>query len=190
MKICFATNNKNKLKEITLALGDGFTILSLAEIGCTEELPENQDTLEGNSLEKASYVFQKYGVPCFADDTGLEVGALNGRPGVYSARYAGVPSSSEKNIDKLLSEMSDKVERKAQFRTVITLITEEGKTQFEGRVLGEITQERSGKEGFGYDPVFQPEGYSITFSEMSMSEKNAISHRGKAVQELIDYLKK
>ena len=187
MKICFATNNKNKLKEIRAAV-QSIDIVGLSSIGCTEELPENQDTLEGNSLEKANYVFDNYQENCFADDTGLEVESLNGSPGVYSARYAGEHNDSEANMQLLLQNMSGKTNRKAQFKTVITLILDEQTHQFEGICKGELTVGKVGVDGFGYDPIFIPAGYEITFAEMSMEEKNKISHRGIAVRELVAFL--
>jgi XTP/dITP diphosphohydrolase len=189
MKICFATNNLHKLAEIRQLLGEGITLLSLKDIGCEEELPENQDTLEGNSREKADYVFENYQVSCFADDTGLEVDSLNGEPGVYSARYAGPQKSSEDNIHLLLENLQWKTNRSAQFRTVITLILDGEEHQFEGVVRGQITKDLKGVEGFGYDPVFVPQGYEQTFAEMSMEQKNAISHRGQAVAKLVNFLK-
>lgn len=188
MRICFATNNKNKLKEINRALAGKADIISLQEAGCHEELPETQTTLEGNSLQKAAYVAQHYNVDCFADDTGLEVEALNGEPGVYSARYAGEDCNADDNIDKLLKAMEGEDNRKAQFRTIITLFLNGEQHTFEGSARGYITRQRSGGSGFGYDPVFQPGGYDCTFAEMSMEEKNKISHRGKAVQLLISFL--
>jgi len=187
--LCFATNNLNKIAEIGQILGDEFKILSLKDIGCTEELPENQDTLEGNSLEKAKYVFDHYKSSCFADDTGLEVAALNGEPGVMSARYAGMQKDSSDNIELLLYKLKNEVNRKAQFRTVITLITQRGMKQFEGLIKGEILTSRRGDNGFGYDPIFQPAGYSKSFAELSMSEKNNISHRAIAFRKLVNYLK-
>ena len=187
-KICFATNNKHKLEEVKQILGKKFQILSLEEIGCLDELPETQDTLEGNSLQKADFVFTKYHVACFADDTGLEVEALQGAPGVYSARYAGEHKSSENNINLLIKNLDGERNRRAQFRTVITLIGL-GQTQtFEGIVKGEITTERKGSKGFGYDPVFQPEGLTSSFAEMDMVEKNKLSHRAFAVQKLVLFL--
>lgn len=188
MKICFATNNQNKLKEVRYALGDAVEVLSLADIGCNEELPETQATIEGNSTQKAQYVAQKYKVNCFADDTGLEIEVLNGEPGVYSARYAGPNCTSEDNMAKVLLQLKGVQNRKAQFKTVITLVLEGKETQFEGIVKGSLREEKSGEEGFGYDPIFQPEGYSVTFSEMSIEEKNVISHRGKAVKQLATFL--
>ncbi len=190
MRICFATNNRHKVAEVSTLLPEQFTLLTLHEIGCEEELPEEQDTLEGNSLQKAQYVFERYGIACVADDTGLEVKALNGRPGVYSARYAGTESDSEANMAKLLEEMAEQTDREAQFRTIITLILPDGAIhQFEGKVEGFISEERSGMEGFGYDPLFVPAGFDKSFAQMTSGEKNEISHRGKAVRKLIDFLK-
>ncbi len=190
MKICFATNNQNKLKEIISLVGNEHEIVSLSDIACFEELPETCDTLEGNSLQKANFIFEKYKIACFADDTGLLVEALDGAPGVYSARYAGLPSDPEKNMNKLLLALENTENRNAMFKTVITLITETGdQLYFDGEVAGEITYSRSGADGFGYDPIFKPKGYEITFSEMDMSIKNKISHRGLAVKKLIQYLK-
>lgn len=171
-----------------MLLPESFTLLTLQEIGCDESLAEDQTTLEGNSLQKAEYVFKHYGVPCFADDTGLEVFALDGAPGVYSARYAGPAADSQDNIDLLLRNLEGVQERQAQFRTVITLVTPKKTRQFEGVVKGRILEERTGSGGFGYDPVFVPKGHEQSFSEMSAAEKNAISHRGKAVEKLVDYL--
>lgn len=188
MKICFATNNQNKLKEIRNALGHQFEIVSLQDIGCNEELPETQATIEGNSLQKAQYVVDNYKVDCFADDTGLEIVALNGEPGVYSARYAGDNCSFQDNMDKVLLNMVDKTDRAAQFKTVVTLIQNGVSTQFTGIAEGCIRKKEAGVEGFGYDPIFEPKGYDITFAEMTMSEKNAISHRGKAVHQLLAHL--
>ena len=188
LRICFATNNAHKLEEIRAILGSKFKILSLEEIGCNEELAEEHDTLEDNSLQKAEYVFQKYKVACFADDTGLEVDELAGAPGVYSARYAGVQRNPEDNMKLLLKNLEDKSNRNAQFRTVITLIQPSGLNQFEGTVEGTILAERKGKGGFGYDPVFLPKGFSKTLAEMSMEEKNQISHRARATQKLVEFL--
>ncbi|WP_291785407.1 non-canonical purine NTP diphosphatase [Cecembia sp.] len=189
MKICFATNNSKKIEEVKAALGSNFTILSLAEIGCNEELPETGNTLDHNAFQKARYVYEKYGVDCFADDTGLEVEALSGAPGVYSGRYAGEPRSDERNIQKLIKEMNDQSNRKARFRTVIALIHGGKEHAFEGIAEGEILSEKSGSGGFGYDPLFRPIGYDKTFAELSITEKNQISHRGKAVQALARFLK-
>ena len=188
MDICFATNNEHKLEEIRAILGSKFKILNLEEIGCNEELPEERDTLKGNSLQKAEYVFQKYKVACFADDTGLEVEELNGAPGVYSARYAGEQRNSERNMDLLLKNLEGKGNRKARFRTVITLIQPSGLHQFEGIVEGSILEDRKGKGGFGYDPVFLPKGFSKTLAEMSMEGKNQISHRARATEKLVEFL--
>lgn len=188
-QLAAATNNQHKLSEIRLLIEPDFRILSLDDIGCTEELPETKDTLEGNSLQKAAYVFDRYHLRCFADDTGLEVETLNGAPGVYSARYAGAQRNSEDNIDLLLKKLSGKKNRKARFRTVITLIGPDEHQVFEGVVSGTILEKRSGTAGFGYDPVFQPEGFTRTMAEMSMDEKNRISHRGLAVNKLVTYLK-
>lgn len=188
MKICFATNNHHKIAEVQAIVGEKFELVSLAEIGCLEELPETGNTLEENSAQKAEYVWQKYQIPCFADDSGLEVESLANAPGVYSARYAGLPKNDEKNIALLLQNLQNKPNRKAQFRTCITLITAKGKWQFEGIVKGEILEEKRGSQGFGYDPVFLPEGYEQTFAEMNMQDKNAISHRAIAVKKLADFL--
>lgn len=188
MKICFATNNKKKIEEVKAALGPGFQLVSLQEIGCDEELAETGDTLDHNAFQKARYVKEHFGVDCFADDTGLEVDALDGAPGVYSGRFAGEPRSDERNIDLLLEKMEGKPNRKARFRTVIALILEGEEYQFEGIAEGEILKERVGEKGFGYDPVFQPEGFDKTFAELSLEEKNEISHRGKAVKALIEFL--
>ena len=190
-KLVFATNNAHKLEEIRAILGDKVEILSLNDIDCHADIPETADTLQGNAALKAQYIYENYGLDCFADDTGLEVEALNGAPGIYSARYAGGEGhDSEANMKKLLSEMQDKDNRKARFRTVICLI-EGGKERFfEGIVNGSIIRERKGGSGFGYDPVFMPDGYSETFAEMGNDEKNKISHRAKAVQKLCEYINK
>lgn len=186
--LCFATNNRNKLQEINAILGEQFQIKSLGDIGCTEELPETQNTLEANSKQKSRYVFENYKEECFADDTGLEVEGLGGEPGVFSARYAGEQRNNEDNIDLLLQKLKEKQSRKAQFRTVVTLSTKEGDHQFEGIVKGQIITERRGEKGFGYDSVFMPEGCNTTFAEMTEQEKNSISHRGRAIKKLIDFL--
>lgn len=190
-KLVFATNNAHKLEEIRAILGDKVEILSLNDIDCHADIPETADTLQGNAALKAQYIYENYGLDCFADDTGLEVEALNGAPGIYSARYAGGEGhDSEANMKKLLSEMQDKDNRKARFRTVICLI-EDGKEHFfEGIVNGSIIRERKGGAGFGYDPVFMPDGYSETFAEMGNDEKNKISHRARAVQKLCEYINK
>ena len=189
MKLVFATNNQNKVNEIKSLLGEGVEIVSLKDIGCNEELPETQETLEGNALQKARYVADNYNVNCFADDTGLEIESLNGAPGVYSARYAGVECKAEDNMTKVLAELGDKENRLAKFRTIVALIIKGEEHSFEGKIDGSITRSKSGSDGFGYDPIFQPNGFDITFSEMSMAEKNAISHRGKAVAKLVAFLK-
>ena len=189
MILCFATNNKHKLEEVRPVVGSAFNIISLEEIKCLEELPETRDTLEGNSLQKAQYVYQHFNTPCFADDTGLEVAALHGAPGVYSARYAGDHKNTDDNINLLLKNLTGSSNRKAQFRTVITLIgLEKEPVTFEGIIRGEIIAERRGVSWFGYDPVFVPEGYSKTFAEMDLSEKNKLSHRSIAVKKLSHYL--
>ena len=193
MRIVFATNNAHKLSEIRSILGAEFQVLSLADIGCHADIPETADTLEGNAMLKAQYVVNHYHVSCFADDTGLEVEALNGAPGIYSARYAGENHDSEANMDKLLANLEEKNNRKARFRTVIALlITENGNTTyshlFEGIVNGSITYERHGSEGFGYDPIFMPEGYNQTFAQLGADIKNTISHRAKAVEKLAQFL--
>ncbi len=189
MTICFATNNEHKLKEIRALLGNEFRLVGLAEVGCNEELAEDQTTLEGNSLQKAEYVFRKFNTSCFADDTGLEVECLNNEPGVFSARYAGEQRSAEDNMNLLLKNLVGKDNRKARFRTVITLITPEGIRQFEGEVHGKIIDQKRGTEGFGYDPIFLPDGFSKTLAEMTLEEKSAISHRARAFKKLIAYLK-
>ena len=186
--ICFASNNEHKLAEIREILGEQFDVKSLQDIGCHEELPEEQTTLEGNSRQKAEFVRQKYGVNCFADDTGLEVLALNMEPGVYSARYAGPQRSSQDNINLLLQNLAGKENRAAQFRTSITLILDNNLFQFDGVVQGHIAEQPSGQAGFGYDPIFIPQGYTQTFAEMNSAEKNRISHRGRAVAQLAEYL--
>lgn len=188
-KICFATNNAHKIEEVQAILGENFTLLTLKQIGCEDELPETGNTLEANSLQKAQYLFDHYQIDCFADDSGLEVTALNGEPGVFSARYAGEQRSHADNIALLLKNLSGVKDRSAQFRTVITLILDGKVTQFEGAVKGEIIEELRGDEGFGYDPIFIPEGYNQTFAEMSLEEKGKISHRAKAVGKLINFLK-
>ena len=190
MKIVFATNNKNKLKEIREILGDDFEIVSLKDIGCDVDIPETADTLEGNALQKAQYVWKHYHLNCFADDTGLEVEALGGAPGVHSARYAdGTDHDSEANMRKLLTELGDNDNRKAQFRTVIALILKGKTTLFEGIVEGRIDREKHGTEGFGYDPLFIPDGYDQSFAELGMDIKNHISHRARAVAKLAEYMK-
>jgi XTP/dITP diphosphohydrolase len=189
MQLVFASNNKNKIKEIQQILPQSITILSLEDIGCHEEIPETSNTIEGNAILKANYVTKKYGYDCFADDTGLEVEALNGEPGVYSARYAGEQCDSESNMNKLLNALDGKTNRKAVFKTVITLNKEGKQHLFTGVAPGKITVEKSGNQGFGYDPIFQPEGYQETFAEMDSALKNTISHRAIATKQLISFLK-
>jgi XTP/dITP diphosphohydrolase len=189
MEICFATNNDNKIKEVKQLLGEQFQLLSLKEIGCTEELAEDQSTLEGNARQKAQYVFENYHVNCFADDTGLEVFALNNEPGVYSARYAGPQRSNKDNINLLLDNLKASPNRGAQFRTVISAFINNKEYTFEGKVEGVITNDQSGNDGFGYDPIFKPNGFDETFAEMSMAQKNMISHRGRAVAKFVEFLK-
>lgn len=195
MKIVFATNNKHKLEEIRSILGSRVEVLSLADINCHDDIPETGTTLEANAMQKAEYIASKYGMSVFADDTGLEVDALNGAPGVYSARYAGGDGhDSEANMTKLLAELGENNNRNARFRTVIALIITDDNgqqttvKQFEGIVNGTIIRERRGGEGFGYDPIFQPEGYNETFAELGNDIKNTISHRARAVAKLADYL--
>ena len=188
MKLVFASNNKHKIQEIKQLLPDVFEIVSLEEIGCTEDIPETDDTIEGNAVLKADYVTQKYGLPCFADDSGLEVEALNGAPGVYSARYAGEPKNDENNIQKLLSELENHSNRKAQFKTVIALNFNNKQHLFTGIIKGKIISEKKGTNGFGYDPVFVAENSDKTFAELTSEEKNKVSHRAKAVEGLVDWL--
>lgn len=187
MKIVFATHNNNKLKEVSAMLPN-LEIVSLTDINCHEDISETTDTLEGNAIIKADYVTEKYGLPCFADDTGLLVDALNGEPGVYSARYAGEHGNAEKNMDLLLKNLEGKTNRAAHFKTAICLNLNNEQHLFEGICSGEILQERQGDEGFGYDPIFKPAGFELSFAEMSMEEKGKISHRGLAVQKLIAFL--
>lgn len=188
MKLVFATNNQHKLEEIRASIGDAIELLSLKDINCNEELPETQSTIEGNALQKAQYVYDTYGYNCFADDTGLEIVSLNGEPGVYSARWAGPGCSANDNVEKALLLLKGVDNRDAVFRTVISLIIDGHAVMFEGAVEGEILEHRTGDGGFGYDPVFRPKGKNISFAQMSMDEKNEISHRGRAVKKLIDYL--
>jgi len=189
MKLVFATNNKHKLQELQAIIGDSFELLSLRDIGCFDDIPEEQPTLEGNARQKAFYVFEKFGFACFADDTGLEIEALNGEPGVYSARYAGEGKSADANMEKVLKNMEKINRRDARFRTVISLVINGEEKQFEGIIEGEILREKRGDSGFGYDPIFQPRGLNFTFAEMELDEKNKISHRGRAIQKLVKYLK-
>ena len=188
-KLVFASNNAHKLSEMRAILGDRLEIISLSDLQCHDEIPETADTLEGNALIKARYVWEHYGLYCFADDTGLEVEALGGAPGVYSARFAGEHASFEDNVSLLLERLSGvAAPRRARFRTVVALIDEYGTHFFEGSVDGEITLERSGDHGFGYDPIFRPEGREETFAQLTEQEKNSMSHRGRAVQKLVRYL--
>lgn len=189
MELVFATNNRNKLEELQAILGDQFKLLSLKEIACNEDIPEEQPTLEGNASQKAFYVYNKYGFNCFADDTGLEIDALDGEPGVYSARYAGEEKSAEANMQKVLKKLHKQENRNARFRTVISLIIDGEEKQFEGKVEGCILEEKRGGSGFGYDPIFQANGFELTFAEMNLADKNKISHRGRAVQKLVEYIK-
>lgn len=189
MKLVFATNNKHKLDEVRkITAQHNIEVVSLADIHCHDEIPETADTLEGNALQKAQYIQDKFGLDCFADDTGLEVEALDNTPGVYSARYAGPGHDSEANMQKLLQEMEGKTNRKARFRTVIALIIGDKQYCFSGIVNGTITTEKKGENGFGYDPIFIPEGYEQTFAELGDSVKNKISHRAKAVEQLDHFL--
>jgi XTP/dITP diphosphohydrolase len=190
MKIVFASNNKNKIIELQSMLPDSVSILSLESIGCHEEIPETALTIEGNAILKANYVTQKYGYDCFADDTGLEVLALDGAPGLYSARYAGEQRNPEDNMDLLLKNLADKQTRAAQFKTVIALNLNGEQHLFTGIAKGEITLEKIGNQGFGYDPIFQPEGYIETFAQLPLELKNEISHRGKATKQLLAHFNK
>lgn len=188
LKLVFATNNKNKLKEVQAMLTN-FEIVSLADIGCFDDIPETAKTLEGNAILKANYITEKYGLNCFADDTGLEVEALNNEPGVFSARYAGAENNATANMNKLLSNLYNNQHRQAQFRTAVALNLEGKQVVFEGICKGEILTHKTGKSGFGYDPIFKPMGFNTSFAEMNMTEKGAISHRGKAIQQLVNFLK-
>ncbi|MFM8742133.1 MAG: RdgB/HAM1 family non-canonical purine NTP pyrophosphatase [Cytophagales bacterium] len=187
MILCFATNNQHKIQEVAQLLGDNFKIVSLQEIGCHEELKEEQSTIEGNSLQKAKYVFERYHVPCFADDSGLEIEALAGEPGVHSAYYSG-SRDFDANIQLVLHKLSGITQRKAQFKSVITLITADTQQQFTGLLPGSIIQEKKGTNGFGYDPIFVPDGFTKTLAELTLAEKNGISHRSVAVKELQRFL--
>lgn len=189
MQLVFASNNKNKILELQSMLPETITLLSLESIGCFEDIPETADTIEGNAIQKANYVTEKFGYDCFADDTGLEVESLNGDPGVFSARYAGEQRNADDNMNKLLESLTDKKDRKAQFKTVIALNLNGKQHLFTGIAKGEITLEKIGNQGFGYDPIFQPEGFPETFAQLSLEIKNKISHRGKATQQLIHFLK-
>jgi len=188
MKLVFATNNLHKLKEVQEMLSNSMEVLSLKDIGCFEDIEETESTLEGNAKLKADYITKKYGFDCFADDTGLEVEALDGKPGVYSARYAGEHGNAEKNMEKLLVELQNKLSRKAKFRTIIALNITNKQYLFEGICDGEILNEKTGVKGFGYDPIFKPSNASCSFAEMNSEEKNIISHRGIAIQKLVQFL--
>jgi XTP/dITP diphosphohydrolase len=190
MQLVFASSNKNKIKEIQALVPSSIQILSLEDIGCHEEIPETANTIEGNAILKANYVTYNFGHNCFADDSGLEVAILNGEPGVFSARYAGEPKNDDDNIDKLLLNLKDKTNRKANFKTVICLNINGEQHLFTGVINGAITQEKTGSNGFGYDPVFIADGYSKTFALLTMEEKSSISHRGIAVRKLVEFLKK
>lgn len=187
-EIVFATNNNHKLKEVSDLLENKYKVLSLKDIGCFEEISETADTLQGNALIKARYVYERYGKACFSDDTGLEVEALNNAPGVYSARYAGEDKDAEANMNKLLAELQDQTNRRAQFRTVVVLIIDGKEYLFEGKVEGDISTQKVGTHGFGYDPIFVPKGYDKSFAELALGEKNEISHRARAVKKLIAFL--
>lgn len=190
MKLVFASNNKNKIKEIQQLVPASIEIVSLQDIGCTEDIPETATTIEGNAILKANYVTEKYGYNCFADDSGLEVDVLNGEPGVYSARYAGEPKNDVNNMNKLLLNLKDKTNRKANFKTVICLNINGEQHLFTGSINGKIIDEKIGNNGFGYDPIFVADGYNKTFAELTMEEKSSISHRGIAVKQLVDFCMK
>lgn len=189
MQLVFASNNKNKIKEIQLLLPETIQLLSLEDINCFEDIPETAATIEGNAILKANYVTEKFGYNCFADDTGLEVIALNGEPGVYSARYAGAQKDADDNMEKVLVNLNDKTNRLAQFKTVIALNLNGTQTLFTGIIKGKISKEKIGNNGFGYDPIFVADGYEKTFAQLTIEEKSTISHRGLAVKQLVDFLK-
>ncbi|MCF8335285.1 MAG: non-canonical purine NTP diphosphatase [Bacteroidales bacterium] len=188
MELIFATHNPHKTREIQALLPDGISILSLKDIDFHEDIPENQSTLEGNAFEKANFIYEKFGMSCFADDTGLEIDALKGEPGVFSARYAGKKKDPQANMDKVLKKLEGEADRTARFRCVISLIIDGEKKRFDGVVNGQILKEKRGTQGFGYDPIFLPEGYDQTFAEMPLELKNKISHRSQAINKLADYL--
>ncbi len=188
MQLVFASNNKNKIREIQLLVPNSIQILSLEDIGCLDDIPETADTIEGNAILKANYVTEKFGYNCFADDSGLEIDALNGAPGVYSARYAGEPKDDQKNIEKVLKKLDESSNRKANFKTVICLNLDGKQHLFTGIINGKIINEKIGTNGFGYDPIFVADGYEKTFAELSMEEKSSISHRGIAVRQLVEFL--
>ncbi len=190
MQLVFATNNLNKLKEVQSLMPQHIKLLSLKDIGCFEDIPETQETIKGNAIQKAEYIAAHYGYDCFADDTGLEVKALNGAPGIYSARYAGEQRDANDNMDKLLNELENKPNRSAQFKTVIALHLDGQLQTFTGICKGEITLTKKGEKGFGYDPIFKPNGYNQTFAEMDLKLKNRIGHRGKAITQLVSFLNK
>ena len=190
MQLVFATNNLNKLSELQDLLPSNIELIGLKDIGCNQELPETQNTLEGNAMQKAEFVFEHFGYNCFSDDTGLEIGALKNEPGVYSARYAGQNCSPNDNIQKVLKKLIGRDDRTARFRTVIALIIDGKKSLFEGECEGKITKERKGENGFGYDPIFLPKGVNITFGQMTKRQKGAISHRGRAIKKLVNFLQK
>lgn len=189
MTFVFGTNNLNKLKEVQALIPSYITLLTLTDIGCLEDIPETQNTIEGNAKQKAEYIKTQYGYDCFTDDTGLEVAALNDEPGVYSARYAGIQRNANDNMDKVLEKLTDAPSRDAQFKTVIALHVNNSIKTFTGICKGEITKTKHGEKGFGYDPIFKPKGHKITFAEMDLNLKNNIGHRGKAISQLVDYLK-
>ena len=188
--IVFATSNPHKVKEVNQLLNGQFEVVSLKDIGCEEDIPETSPTIEGNALQKARYVFGKYGANCFSEDTGLEITALGGEPGVLSARYAGEDKDPTANMDLVLKKLADNTDRSARFKTVIALIVDGKEHIFAGICNGSIRREKSGTDGFGYDPIFQPDGFEVTFAEMTAAEKNAVSHRGKAVRKLVAFLKR
>ncbi|AXG71731.1 non-canonical purine NTP pyrophosphatase [Kordia sp. SMS9] len=190
MKLVFATNNQNKVKEVQSLLPEIISVLSLKDIGCEEDIPETQPTIEGNAIQKAHYVKEHYGYDCFADDTGLEVTALNGEPGVFSARYAGPQRNADDNMNKLLQNLEDKEDRSAQFKTVVALILNGEQFTFTGICKGTIINDKRGDKGFGYDPIFMADGFTETFAQISLEEKNRVGHRGKAVKQLIAFLNK
>ena len=189
MQLVFATNNLNKLKEVEALIPANIKLLSLKDIGCFEDIPETQNSIEGNAIQKATYIKEHYGYDCFADDTGLEVEALNGAPGVYSARYAGENRDAQDNMNKLLDELAHKKNRDAQFKTVVALHLNENQKTFTGICKGEMTKIKYGEKGFGYDPIFKPKDYNVTFAEMDLTLKNSIGHRGKAISKLVHFLK-
>ena len=188
-KLVFATNNDHKLRELKQILPNDFELLSLNDIGCTDDIPETGPTLETNTSQKSYYIWERYGMNCFADDTGLEIEALLNEPGVYSARYAGEERSARANMLKVLEKLNNKTNRKARFRCVISLVIDGVEKQFEGIVEGQILTEEHGEAGFGYDPIFMPDGYNLSFAQMGAADKNRISHRGRAVEKLIEYLR-